>query len=81
VEDLETQRLTIQLFDYDRIKPHDFLGVGDFPLSELKPDDAPADIWIDLRKDARNKELKPEGKVHLRLLYTNLAEGRTETTD
>ena len=67
-----SQRLTIQLFDYDLFKPHDFLGLGEFPLIGLEPD-AQADIWIDLRKDLKSMELKSEGKVHLRILYKSLS--------
>ena len=67
-----SQRLTIQLFDYDLLKPHDFLGLGEFPLIGLEADPQ-ADIWIDLRKDLKNMELRSEGRVHLRIHYKSLS--------
>lgn len=71
VEDPESQKLTIQLFDYDRFKFDDFIGVAELTLSQFEPN-AQQDIWIHLTDGLDKTEQKSRGKVHLRILYKPL---------
>ncbi|MCO5573167.1 hypothetical protein L7F22_026933 [Adiantum nelumboides] len=76
VEDLESQKLTIQLFDYDRLSGDDFIGIAQFPLSQLEPK-VEEDIWVDLVDDLK-EERKFKGKVHLRFIYQLLSDTEAE---
>ncbi|MCO5595279.1 hypothetical protein L7F22_049320 [Adiantum nelumboides] len=76
VEDLESQKLTIQLFDYDLLSGDDFIGIAQFPLSQLEPK-VEEDIWVDLVDDLK-EERKFKGKVHLRFIYQLLSDMEAE---
>ncbi|KAI5057523.1 hypothetical protein GOP47_0027538 [Adiantum capillus-veneris] len=77
VEDLESQKLTIQLFDYDRFKGDDFIGIAQFALSQLDPR-VEKDVWVDLVDDLKKDKQKLKGKVHLCFTYQPFFEKEPE---
>lgn len=68
VEDPESQKLTVQLYDFDQFTSDDFIGVAEIPLSQLKPK-SEQDIWLDLVEDLKKEQQKFKGKIHLRMIY------------
>eukprot|EP00250_Pteridium_aquilinum_P000160 c10179_g1_i1 orf=59-1489(+) len=72
VEDPESQKLTVQLFDYDRFTGDDFIGIAELSLSQFEPK-VEQDKWVDLVQDLKKDEQKVRGKVHLRILYQPLS--------
>ncbi|KAH7437168.1 hypothetical protein KP509_05G059600 [Ceratopteris richardii] len=71
VEDLESQSLTIRLYDYDKFSNDDFIGIGQISLGKLEPN-TEEDIWVDLVQDLKKKEDQIKAKVHLRVTYKPL---------
>lgn len=68
VEDPESQNLTVQLYDYDRFKGDDFIGIAELSLSQFEPK-VEQDVWVDLVVDLKEEHQKLSGKVHLRIIY------------
>eukprot|EP00250_Pteridium_aquilinum_P031615 c4393_g1_i1 orf=482-2194(+) len=75
VEDLATQKLTIQVFDDEGLQAAQLIGTAEVELSTLKPE-AFEDIWVPLYKGSKkNRSLSvPRGEVHLELIYHTLDE-------
>ncbi|KAH7331230.1 hypothetical protein KP509_20G020800 [Ceratopteris richardii] len=78
VEDLDSQVLTIQLFDFDSISGDDFIGIAQFPLIDIEPD-IEQDVWVSIVEDLKKKDDSSiRGKVHIHVSYQPLPEDRTE---
>lgn len=75
VEDLATQKLTVEVYDDEGLQPSQLIGSAHIDLKNLTPE-AFEDIWLPLYKESKKDQSATvsRGEVHLELIYHTLDE-------
>lgn len=76
VEDLDSQKFTIKVFDDEGVQAAQLIGTAELELKNLKPETL-EDLWLPLTKESKKykeKTAEYRGEVHVELIYHTLDE-------